>query len=120
MGKYDRFAKISDVIDDPAFQGFGQLLFPVDEGFYSGSMLEQFTMVFYNFHDPFKTVEIVNTLEERASAGKKVFFDIYSPEEKKADPTKEKTGMFFFQGQSWRENGGCYSRRGTDVCRRYA
>ncbi|MBQ7057859.1 MAG: alpha/beta hydrolase [Firmicutes bacterium] len=98
MGKYDRYAKIQGVINDPAFQGFGQLLFPVDEGFYSGSTLEQFTMVFYNYHDPFKTVEIVNTLEERASAGEKVFFDIYSPEEKKNDPTKEKTGLFFFQG----------------------
>ena len=47
---------------------------------------------------PEKTVEIINTLMERAAAGETVFYDIYTDEEKQADPDKADTGLFFFKG----------------------
>ena len=44
-------------------------------------------------------MEIVNTLKERALAGETIFYDIYTDEEKAADPAKEDTGLFFFRGE---------------------
>ncbi len=44
------------------------------------------------------TVEIVNTLLEQAVQGKTVFYDIYTDEEKREDPEKADTGLFFFKG----------------------
>ena len=55
-------------------------------------------MTYYSHIDPDETVEIVNTLKERALAGKTIFYDIYTEEEKAADPDKEDTGLFFFKG----------------------
>ena len=56
-------------------------------------------LVWYHHVNPDKTVEIVNTLGERAASGDTVFFDIYTEEEKAADPEKEDTGLFFFRGE---------------------
>ena len=55
-------------------------------------------LTWYNNIDPNKTVEIVNTLWQRASAGDIIFYDIYT-EGEKADPDKEDTGLFFFRGE---------------------
>ena len=112
MGLYDRFALIEDVILDPAFKDFGRLLFPVEKQFYCGEKLEQFTMVFYNYHDPAKTVEIVNSLKTRSLAGYKVFFDIYSPEEKLEDASKANTGLFFFRGKPGAKTAICIAGGG--------
>ena len=37
-------------------------------------------------------------MRERAAAGEAYFYDIYSEKEKKADPAKRNTGLFFFKG----------------------
>lgn len=44
------------------------------------------------------TVEIANYLREQAASGEQFFYDIYTEEEKRADPAKEDTGLFFFRG----------------------
>lgn len=46
-----------------------------------------------------KTVEIVNYMKDQADSGAQIFYDIYSEEEKEADPDKRDTGLFFFRGQ---------------------
>ena len=38
-------------------------------------------------------------MKERALAGETIFYDIYTDEEKAADPDKEDTGLFFFKGE---------------------
>ncbi len=43
-------------------------------------------------------MEIANYLKNHAAEGDTVFYDIYTEEEKKADPAKEDTGLFFFKG----------------------
>ena len=43
-------------------------------------------------------MEIANYLKSHADAGETVFYDIYTEEEKAADPDKEDTGLFFFKG----------------------
>ena len=95
---YTADSKISDVIQDPAFGSYGRLLFPTDDGYYSGETLGELRLTWYNNIDPDETVAIVNTLRERAEAGETIFYDIYTEEEKREDPRKEDTGLFFFRG----------------------
>lgn len=90
---------ISDVMNDPVFGEYGRLIFPVDSGYYSGDILGELRLTWYNYIDPEETVEIVNSLHDRAQAGETVFYDIYTDEEKAEDPEKEDTGMFFFKGE---------------------
>lgn len=93
--------KVQDVIDNPVFEDYGRLIFPVDRTVSSGLTLENVgdILIWYNDVNPDKTVEIVNYLGEQASAGNPVFYDIYTEEEKVEDPWKEDTGLFFFRGE---------------------
>lgn len=96
---YTRNTRISDVINDPVFGDYGRLIFPVDEGYYSGDTLGDLRLTWYNNIDPDKTVEIANYMRSHAEAGNVIFYDIYSDLEKAADPWKKDTGLFFFKGE---------------------
>ena len=89
---------ISDVTGDPAFGDYGRLIFPVDTGYYSGRTLGDLRLMWYSEIDPDKTVEIANYMKSHAQAGETIFYDIYTDEEKAADPDKADTGLFFFKG----------------------
>lgn len=89
---------ISDIVKEPLFGDYGRLIFPVDSGYYSGDTLGDLRLTWYNNIDPEKTVEITNYMKDHAAAGDTIFFDIYTDEEKAADPEKEDTGLFFFKG----------------------
>ena len=91
--------RIEDVIQDPVFGEYGRLIFPTDRRYYSGETLKELHLTWYNGIDPDKTVEIVNYLKSHAEAGETVFYDIYTEQEKKEDPDKEDTGLFFFKGK---------------------
>lgn len=95
---YSVNTKISDVINDPVFGGYGRLIFPVNSNYYSGDTLGNLRMTWYSNIRPEKTVEIANYLKTQVVNGNQVFYDIYSEAEKRADPTKENTGLFFFRG----------------------
>lgn len=98
MAAFTRESRIEDVQNDPAFDGFGRLLFPTNTYYYSGDTLEELEFTYYSHIDPDETVEIVNTLYDRVEAGQTVFYDIYTEQEKKADPAKRDTGLFYFKG----------------------
>ena len=95
-----RSTLVRDVINEPAFEDYGRLLFPVDLSIPDNMTLEEVgdTLIWYRYINPDTTVEIVNTLGEQAASGDAVFYDIYTEEEKAADPDKEDTGLFFFRG----------------------
>ena len=93
---FTRESKIEDVKNAPMFGSYGRLLFPVEDAYYSGDTLEELQLTYYSHINPDETVEIVNTLRERAADGQTIFYDIYTDEEKAADPAKEDTGFFFF------------------------
>ena len=76
--------KIRDIISDPGLGDWGRLLFPVNEGYYSGDTLGDLHLTWYSHINPQKTVEIVRYVAECAENGEQVFFDIYSEEEKQA------------------------------------
>ena len=95
---YDVNTPVSDVMNDPAFGEYGRLIFPVDRSCWSGNTLGELDYVWYNYIDPNKTVEIANYMKNHAIAGETIFYDIYTEEEKAADPEKRDTGLFFFRG----------------------
>lgn len=96
---YNQESKISDIISDLDLGKVGRFLFPLDEGYWSGNTLDDLRLTWYNYIDPSESAEIVNTLKTHAHNGEKVFFDIYSEDEKKRDSSKRETGLFFFRGE---------------------
>lgn len=93
-------------MDQPVFEGYGRLMFPVNRTISDNLTLEDVgdILIWYNYINPDKTVEIVNYLGEQAERGNQVFYDIYTEEEKAADPWKADTGLFF-QGRTRWESG---------------
>ena len=98
---FTRNSKVSDVIENNSFLGFGDLIFPVDRQFDKNMTLENVgdIYVWYNYINPDKTVEIVNFLKQEADEGKQVFYNIYTEEEMSIEPEKRNTGIFYFRGK---------------------
>lgn len=96
--QYTQDTEIFDVINDTAFGDYGRLIFPVNSSYYSGDTLGKLGLTWYNNIAPDKTVEIANYMKSHAENGDVIFYDIYTDEEKAADPAKEDTGLFFFKG----------------------
>lgn len=88
-------------MEDTAFQGYGRLIFPVDIDIDRSLKLKDVSSIlpWYSEVSVSKTVEIVNYMKDQADFGAQIFYDIYSEEEKEADPDKRDTGLFFFRGQ---------------------
>ena len=97
--KFTSDTEVTQVINDPAFKGFGRLLFPLDSYFWSGNTLGNLRFIYYSHMDSYRSVDILNTLKERSEKGEKIFFDIYSEEEKKRNPQLKETGLFYFKGK---------------------
>ena len=92
---------VRDVINNPVFGKYGRLIFPVDRPLRDDLTLKDMdeVLVWYNDINPDKTVEIVNYLGHQAATGTQIFYNIYTEEEREADPWKEDTGLFFFRGE---------------------
>lgn len=99
--EYTLTTKVVDVINDPVFEDYGRLIFPVDRTIGDDLELQDVgdILVWYNNVNPDRTVEIANYLRDQAAAGNQIFYDIYTEEEKAEDPDKEDTGLFFFRGE---------------------
>lgn len=100
-GEYTLTTKVTDVINDPAFEDYGRLIFPVDRSIDGGLELQDVgdILIWYNNVNPERTVEIVNYMKNQVTSGEQIFYDIYTDEEKEEDPEKEDTGLFFFRGE---------------------
>lgn len=96
---FTKSTTIDDVVHDPVFSSYGRLLFPVQDGYWSGRTLQDLRFIWYNHINPDATVAVVNTLWTRAHQKETVFYNIYSDEEKALDPRKKDTGLFFFKGK---------------------
>jgi acetyl esterase/lipase len=93
---------IGDLLKHPAFAGFSRLLLPWDDRTYDGRMrLESVgSLLPYHSHvDPATVVGGLNHIIEDVNNGRTVFYDFYTDEEKKQQPTKSNTGLFFFRGR---------------------
>jgi acetyl esterase/lipase len=93
---------VLDVINNPLFEGFGEFIFPIERGLPDrdmklsniGSLLP-----YHNNIDTDTTVRVINYMLDEVSKGQTIFYDIYSDGEKRAAPSKEDTGLFFFRGE---------------------
>ena len=103
---------IQDVIRYPGFGNYGRLIFPVNPGYYSGSTLGNLSLTWYTEIRAEKTVEICNYFKQHADAGDTIFYDIYTPEEKAADSSKNDAGLFFFKGKPGAKFAICNSGGG--------
>ncbi len=97
--KFSADTAISRVVGEPALAPFGRLLFPVRSAYYGGSTLGDLKLTWYGRLQPDMTVAVVNDLYQRAAAGETIFYDIYTEAEKRKDPAKRDTGLFFFKGR---------------------
>lgn len=97
---YTLDTRVMDVINDPVFEGYGRLIFPVDRTIGEDLTLGDVgdILVWYHNVNPDKTVEIANYMKDQVQSGEQIFYDIYTEEEKVEDPDKEDTGLFFFRG----------------------
>ena len=96
--KFHAGTPVREVVSAPEFAGYGRLLFPADNRYWSGDSLGSLRLTWYSEIRPASTVAVVNRLRADVLAKRRVFFDIYTEQEKQADPRKRNTGLFFFRG----------------------
>lgn len=94
---------ISDIVNHPAFKGFGELLLPRDNnsGSYNTKLRDVGSLMPYHSHvNPDEVVDALNYMIDEVNKGKKIFYDFYTDEQKQQDPAKKNTGLFFFRGKT--------------------
>ena len=93
---------VQDLIYHKAFTGYGELLLPFDENSnYYTLPLSQIarTMPYHSNVHPNVVLNAVNHLIDEVDKGQTIFYNIYTDNEKKQDPRKQTTGLFFFRGK---------------------
>nr|WP_321292560.1 alpha/beta hydrolase [uncultured Trichococcus sp.] len=97
----DAQSRVIDIINLPEFEEFGRFLFPTERGMPDSSMPLSDIDSLLPYHsqiDTDTTLDVINEMLRMVGDGETIFYEIYSAEEKAADPTKEATGLFFFRG----------------------
>jgi acetyl esterase/lipase len=93
---------VRDIVNHPAFKGFGELMLPQDDNTYHyDTRLKQVgsLMPYHNHVNPDIVVAALNHLIDEVNAGKISFYDFYTEGQKQEDPTKKPTGLFFYRGK---------------------
>lgn len=93
---------LADLLGHPAFAGHAALLMPWDGRTYDETMPIREIGSLLPYHsnvDPDVVVTSLNHMIDDVSAGHVVFYDIYTPDEKRAVPGRANTGLFFFRGE---------------------
>lgn len=93
---------LGQLVAHPAFAGFGSRILPwddkeVDKGAKLSSIGS--LLPYHSNIDIISTVASLNRLIDDATPGHRIFFDIYGDAEKRADPAKAHTGLFFIRGR---------------------
>jgi acetyl esterase/lipase len=103
-GSYDHITTndaVRDIVNHPAFKGFSQLILPGENNtyHYDTPLSNVRSLMPYHSHvDPEIVVGALNHMIDAVRDGNKIFFDLYTDEQKQEDPSKEHTGLFFFRG----------------------
>ena len=98
----DTGSRIGDVLNHPAFAGFSGLILPWDNRTYDESMRLGSIGVLLPYHshvEPEVVVGALNHMIDDVSNGKTIFYNFYDEAQRRADPSKENTGLFFFRGR---------------------
>jgi acetyl esterase/lipase len=93
---------VRDIVNHPAFSGFGELLLTRDDNSsYYDTRLSNAALIL-PYHQnvvPSDIVAALNFMIDEANGGKEIFYDFYTTEQKQTDNAKENTGLFFFRGK---------------------
>ncbi|MDR1874525.1 MAG: alpha/beta hydrolase [Synergistaceae bacterium] len=104
-GGYARLAMnntVLDIVNHPAFQGFGERLLPLDNNapYYAARLDNVGSLMPYHSHvEPGPVLDALNFMIDEAGGGKTIFYDFYTEAQKRDDPAKAFTGLFFFRGR---------------------
>jgi len=93
---------IRDIVDHPAFRGFGErLLARDDNSYYYNTQISNAAalMPYHQDVNPDVIVNALNYMINEARDDKTIFYDFYTAQQKRTDPAKENTGLFFFRGK---------------------
>ncbi len=94
--------RLRDLLQHPAFAGFGRLILPWDNRAYNESMpLSNLgSLLPYHTHvRPDVVVGSLNRMIDDVNDGKPVFYDFYTAAQKQEQPSRANTGLFFFRGK---------------------
>ncbi|URZ16658.1 alpha/beta hydrolase [Clostridium felsineum] len=93
---------IRTILKHPAFDGFSQLILPLEFGYQVNMPLSkvQWLLPYHSNVRSKNVVDTINYMIDEVADGQKIFCDIYSNEEKKKDSEKNNTGLFFFRGKT--------------------
>jgi acetyl esterase/lipase len=92
---------IREIVNHPAFKGFGELLLPRDNnsGYYNTQLHDVSSLMPYHSHvEPDIVVGAVNHMIDEVTDKNIIFYDFYTEQQKQQDPGKRNTGLFFYRG----------------------
>jgi acetyl esterase/lipase len=89
-----------DIIDYPAFEGFGQFILPLELGYDEDMPLTRVgsLLPYHSNVKPGEVVNSINSMIDEINDGQTIFYDYYTDAQKWQDPAKVSTGLFFFRG----------------------
>ena len=93
---------VRHIVEHRAFHGFGRLMLPrANDTRYLDTPLQDIRslMPYHDHVNPVTIVGALNHMIDEAGDGKKIFHDFYTERERREDPSKENTGLFFFRGE---------------------
>jgi acetyl esterase/lipase len=93
---------VLDMVNHPAFKGFGELLLARDNNapYYNTRLSNVASLMPYHGNVyPDIVVESLNRMIDDAADNKMIFYDFYTEQQKRSDPAKAFTGLFFFRGK---------------------
>ncbi|MDR2300944.1 MAG: alpha/beta hydrolase [Deltaproteobacteria bacterium] len=93
---------VRDIVNHPAFDGFGELLLTRDDNssYYDTRLSNAAVLLPYHQNVvPADIVAALNFMIDEANGGKEIFYDFYTATQKQADDSKKNTGLFFFRGK---------------------
>jgi acetyl esterase/lipase len=93
---------VRKIVEHPAFKGFGKLMLPKEsDTYYLDTPLSNVgsLMPYHNHVDPGTVVSALNYMVEEVNDGNIIFYNFYNEQQKRDDPAKENTGIFFFRGE---------------------
>jgi acetyl esterase/lipase len=93
--------QVRDIVNHSAFKSFGDLILPWDDNanYYNTRLTNIGSLMPY--HSNVRTdvvLKALNHLIDEANNGKIIFYDFYTQQQKKQDPGRRNTGLFFYRG----------------------
>jgi len=95
-------SRLRDLLNHPAFAGFGHLILPWDNRPYDENLALSNLGSLLPYHShvrPEIVVGALNRMIDDAANGKTIFHDFYTAAQKREQPAKENTGLFFVRGK---------------------